>query len=130
MLIKKMKFMDYNGEMREEEFRFNLNRAELLDLNLGVEGGLEALINKITETRDVPKLAALFKKVVLSSYGEKSADGRRFIKSQELRDSFEQTEAFSDLIIWLYSDEKNATSFINGIVPGEDPDKPKLVVLE
>ena len=130
MLVKKIKFFDYNGEQREEEFLFNLNKAEILNMNLGIEGGLEALLKKLTQTQDVPKAAELFKKIVLASYGEKSADGRRFIKSQELRDNFEQTEAFSELIIWLYSSVDNASAFMNAIVPGEEADKPKMVVME
>ena len=59
----------------------------------------------------------MFKDIILRAYGEKSADGKRFIKNQELRDAFAQTEAYSDLFMELATDAEAAAKFINGIIP-------------
>ena len=117
MLKKRIKYTDYNGEEREEDFYFNLSKAELIELELSTEGGLEQMIQKITDTRDMPKLIELFKRLILMSYGEKSENGKRFIKSQELSDAFAQTEAYSELFMELATDDKAASDFVNGIIP-------------
>lgn len=117
MLKKRIKYTDYDGNEREEDFYFNLSKAELIELELTTEGGLEQMIQKITDTRDMPKLIELFKRLILMSYGEKSENGKRFIKSKELSDAFAQTEAYSELFMELATDDKAASEFINGIVP-------------
>lgn len=130
MLHKIIKYTDYNGVDREEEFLFNLNKAEIMELELGIDGGLKNYIEKIVAKQSVPELSALFKKIVLMAYGEKSADGKRFIKSEELRQEFEQTEAYSELIMEILSNEKAAADFMNGVVPkiDENKDKPNISV--
>lgn len=117
MLKKRIKYTDYDGNEREEDFYFNLSKAELIELELTTEGGLEQMIQKITDTRDMPKLIELFKRLILMSYGEKSENGKRFIKSKELSDAFAQTEAYSELFMELATDDKAASDFVNGIVP-------------
>lgn len=117
MISKTIKYTDYNNEEREETFLFDLNKAELTEMELEKEGGLSNLIEKITKTKDVPSLIKMFKSLILRAYGEKSADGRRFIKSEELSTAFSQTPAYSILFMELVSDESAATAFINGILP-------------
>lgn len=117
MLKKRIKYTDYDGNEREEDFYFNLSKAELVELELTTDGGLEQMIQKITDTRDMPKLIELFKRLILMSYGEKSENGKRFIKSKELSDAFAQTEAYSELFMELATDDKAASEFVNGIVP-------------
>lgn len=135
MLKKRIKYTDYDGNEREEDFYFNLSKAELIELELTTEGGLEQMIQKITDTRDMPKLIELFKRLILMSYGEKSENGKRFIKSKELSDAFAQTEAYSELFMELATDDKAASEFVNGIVPqglAEDErlNHPALVLTE
>ena len=95
MLKKNIKYVDYDGNDRAEDFYFNLNKAEIVELELGTTGGLTKTLEKIVQEKDNKRIVEYFKAIILKAYGEKSADGRRFIKSQELRDSFEQTEAYS-----------------------------------
>ena len=131
MLKKRIKYTDYNGVEREEDFYFNLSKAELIEMDLSTEGGLQQTIEKITDTQDMPKLIELFKRLILKSYGEKSDNGKRFIKSEQLSEEFAQTEAYSELFMELATDEKAAADFVNGIIPeGLAPDevpKPALV---
>ena len=113
-------FTDYNGNQRTEDFFFNLSKAEVMELELSTAGGLAEMINKVVATQDGPQIVKIFKDLVLRAYGEKSADGRRFIKSEELRTAFAQTEAYSELFMKLATNADAAAEFINGIVPTPD----------
>lgn len=130
MLTKPITYTDYDGVERTENFMFNLTKAEIAELNLTTEGGLQATVQKIIDSRDVPEITKWFKKIIMMAYGEKSADGRRFIKSEELTENFLQTEAYSELFMELISDDNAAAAFVNGIIPKVDKSNipaPKLV---
>lgn len=116
-------YKDYNGGTRTEDFYFNLTQAEVTEMEVSVDGGLVEMINRIVAAQDGKQIIALFKDIILRAYGEKSPDGKRFIKSQELRDAFAQTEAYSDLFMELATDSKAAADFINGIVPAQKVEK-------
>lgn len=117
MFKKTIEYVDYNGVTRKEDFYFNLTEAELLEMHLVQEGGMEAYINRIMQTQDMRSLIKVFKDLISSSYGIKSLDGKRFIKSEELFTEFAQTEAYSKLYVELATDDIAASEFINGIVP-------------
>ena len=120
MLKKTITYTDYNGTERTEDFYFNLSKAEIMEMEMGVEGGLVEMINKIVAAKDAPAIIAIFKKLILQAYGEKSADGKRFIKSEEIATAFSQTEAYSDLYMELATNADEAAKFVNGIVPAVD----------
>jgi len=120
MLKKTIKYFDFDGNEREEDFYFNLTRAEAIELELGIEGGVEQYIKKITGDKDNRSIVDFFKDIILRSYGEKSADGKRFMKSAEISNGFASTEAYSELFIELTSSTEAATAFFNGIVPNVD----------
>ena len=117
MLKKTMTYVDYDGNERTEDFYFNLSKAEIGEMELSISGGLEAMLNRIIQERDNAKIVATFKDLILRSYGKKSEDGKRFIKSKELSEEFSQTEAYSDLFIELASDADAAAAFVNGVMP-------------
>lgn len=119
MLKKRIKYTDYNGTPREEDFYFNLTKAEIMEMEMGTTGGLTEMITRVVETQDAPSIIKIFKEIILKAYGEKSPDGKRFIKSQELSDSFSQTEAYSELFMELASDSDAASKFVNGIIPAD-----------
>lgn len=119
MLKKTIKYVDYNDEEREEDFYFNLSKAELAEMELSTDGGLAETLNKISSTRDMPKLVQMFKGIILKSYGEKSPDGKRFIKSEELSTAFSQTEAYTQLFMELASSADAAAAFVKGIMPAD-----------
>ncbi len=123
MLTKKIKYTDYNGVEREENFLFNLSKVELMEMQYGTQGGLADTIMKIIQTQDMPAIIAMFKDLILKSYGEKSADGKRFIKKapdgHRLADDFSETEAFTELYMELAGDSSKAAAFINGIIPSD-----------
>jgi hypothetical protein len=120
MLKKTFTYVDFNGVERTEDHYFNLSKAELMEMELSTTGGLAEMINKIVNAKDAPAIVKVFKDLVLKAYGQKSADGRRFIKSKELSEEFAQTEAYSQLFMELATDADAAAKFVNGIVPDMD----------
>lgn len=119
MLKKRITYTDYNGEERTEDFYFNLSKAEIMEMEMGVTGGLTELIKKVMATKDVPSVMKIFKDLILRAYGEKSADGKRFMKSEELSREFSQTEAYSILFMELATNADEAAKFVNGIIPAD-----------
>ena len=117
MLKKTIKYIDYDGNEREEDFYFNLNKAEVTEMELSKQGGLSEYIKRIVAAQDAPSLVELFKELICKSYGEKSLDGKRFVKSKELTEEFTQTEAYAELFVELASNAEEATKFVNGIMP-------------
>lgn len=121
MLKKEITYVDYNGNERKEPFYFNLTKAELMEMELSIDGGLSALITKVVEGQDMPTLISIFKDLILKAYGEKSVDGKHFMKIDKdgyrLANKFAQTEAYSVLFMELATDAEAAAAFINGITP-------------
>lgn len=117
MLKKTITYTDYDGNSRTEDFWFNLSKAEIIRLEFSESGGMEKLLNKMIAEQDSKKLMNMFETLILTAYGEKSGDGKRFIKSEELSTAFKQTEAYSELIVELLSDEKAASEFVNKMMP-------------
>lgn len=119
MITKTITFTDYNGVERTEDFYFNLTKAEAMKMQMGTVGGLAEMIQEITAKQDVPKIMKVFETIILKSYGEKSPDGRRFIKNDNLSKEFSETEAYSELFMELCTDADAAAKFINGVLPAE-----------
>lgn len=127
MLIKTITYVDYDGNERTENFYFNLSKAEIMEMELGVSGGMSAILQDMVMKRDAEKIMAQFKEFILKSYGEKSPDGKRFIKSKELSEAFSQTEAYSNLYMELLTDNNAAADFMMAIVPKDVADKAKEI---
>lgn len=117
MLKKTITYEDFNGETVSEDFFFHLSKAELVELELSHDGGLSETLKRIVIAEDSKSIIAEFKNIILTAYGKRSDDGRRFIKNQEFRDEFVSTEAYSVLFMELVTDTDAAIEFINGIVP-------------
>lgn len=117
MLKKSITYTDYNGTVRTEDFYFNLTKAEIAELELGTTGGLTEMIKRIVAANDMPTIISIFKKLILQAYGEKSPDGKRFVKSEELSTAFSQTEAYSELFMELATNDVAANAFFEGIIP-------------
>jgi hypothetical protein len=124
MLKKTVTYIDFDGNERTEDFYFNLTKAEIAEMEFSTQGGLTRFLNKIVAEQNHKRIVEAFKDLVIRSYGEKSPDGRRFIKTQEVKDNFSQTEAYSQIFMELAMDAEAAAAFVNGIVP--QVDKPVL----
>ena len=119
MLKRDITYEDFNGDMITEAFYFNLTRTEIIELEVGYDGGLEAALKRIVAAENKQQLVTEFKKLVLLSYGVKSEDGKRFIKNDRLREEFSQTPAFDILFMDLATNDDAAAVFVKGILPKE-----------
>lgn len=130
MIKKTVTFTDYNGVARTEDFYFNLSKAEVMELEMSTTGGLAETIQKIVAAQDSPAIIKIFKDLVLRAYGEKSPDGRRFIKSEDISTAFSQTEAYSQIFMELATDADAAAKFVNGIIPADMAQKASAPALK
>lgn len=123
MIKETLTYIDYNGEERTEDFYFNLTQAEAMQLELRAEGGLEGMIVNLVKSRDGSEIMREFRRLLRLSYGEKSLDGRRFVKSEEISDAFEQCPAYNVLFMKLCTDAEYAGKFAEGVVamPQKNP---------
>lgn len=119
MLKREITYEDFDGKTTTETFYFNLTKTEIVGLEVGHEGGLEAAVRRIVQTNDNKSLLREFQNIILAAYGIRSEDGKRFIKSDELRLEFEQTAAFDALFMELMTDEGKAAVFIRGVLPAD-----------
>jgi len=117
MLKKTITYVDYKDNERTEDFYFNLSKAELAEWELSMTGGLTAFIEKVVAEQDNTKLFTLFKELITRAYGEKTGDGKRFVKSEDLSTAFIQTGAYSELFMELLDSDNAAAAFVNGILP-------------
>lgn len=120
MLKKTITYTDYDGNKRTEDFYFNLSKAEVAEMEMSAEGGLTKTLEKIVAEQDGKRIIEMFKDLILKAYGEKSLDGKRFIKSKELSEAFSQTEAYSELFMELAMNAEASAAFVNGIIPVMD----------
>lgn len=129
MLTKKITYTDYNGEERTETFYFNISKAELTKLQFMHPGGYSEYLERIIESKDIAQLMQAFDDLVDLSYGEKSEDGKRFIKSKELTKAFKETEAYSEMFTELLTNDEAAQAFASGILPQiEVPEEEKAKI--
>lgn len=126
MIKKTITYTDYDGNTRKEDFYFNLSKAELAEMNYGATGGMQKVLERMTQEQDMRRLLELVKEIVLKSYGQKSMDGKRFIKSEQLREEFSQTEAYSNLYVELLEDGDAAAAFFKGILPSDITGDPRF----
>lgn len=117
MLKKTITYKDYNDVERTEDFYFNLSKAEVVEMEMSTTGGLTEMIKNVIAAQDTPSIIRIFKDLILKAYGEKSPDGKRFIKSEEISNAFSQTEAYSKLFMELATNANSASDFVNGIIP-------------
>lgn len=119
MLKKTMTYVDYEGNQRTEDHYFNLTKSECLKMEMSTDGGMEKLIRRLIAAQNMPEIIKIFEDIIFKAYGEKSPDGKRFIKSPELSIAFSQTPAYDELFLTLCTDADEAAKFIKAIIPNE-----------
>lgn len=118
MLSKIISFEDYDGNQREEEHYFNLNKAEVIKwLTTNGDYTLDKVLERLSKERNGKKIMEIFENLIHLSYGKKSLDGRKFEKTEEIWNDFYQTEAYSVLFTELVTDARKAAEFVNSIIP-------------
>lgn len=117
MIKKRIKYEDFDGVEREEDFYFNLTKTELVKWNYSESGGLEETVKKIIDTKDAKELLKIYDKIITMSYGVKSPDGKKFVKSEEITNDFKDTNAYDVMFIEYLSHPESFNAFIDGIMP-------------
>lgn len=117
MLKKTITYTDYNGNKRTEDFWFNLNKSELVELGLSKNGGLDVMLQRIIKEQNAPEIIKVLKEILFKAYGEKSDDGKYFRKSEDISNNFFQTEAYNELFMEIFSSPEKSIAFFKGILP-------------
>lgn len=123
MLKKTITYKNFNNEEVSEDFYFHLTEAEITKLEMGQKGGLSEALKRIIESEDGAGVIEILQHIILTAYGKRSEDGKRFIKNDLLRQEFESTQAFSDLFMEMATNADAASTFVNGIIPGDMAEK-------
>lgn len=110
-------YKDFNGTERKETVYFDLNQSEIIGLEIDSEKGLSEYLQEISDAKNAKEMMRFFTNTLYKAYGEKSADGRRFVKSKELSDAFTQTVIYQDIYAELLTNAEFASKFINSIMP-------------
>jgi len=126
MLKKKVTYTDFDGLERSEQLYFNLSEPEIVRLDVTYKGGLEKFINQLDPEERPDEVLDLFETVIRTSYGEKSEDGRFFVKDPEAVAMFMQSAAYSALFMELIQDADSAATFVNGLVPQRPSSKKNM----
>lgn len=117
MLTKEITYTDYNGTNHTDKYYFNLNKVEIIKLNYKYKGGFDQYVQNIIKNNDERSMLELVEDLILMSYGEKAINGIDFIKNDDIKTRFQNSEAYSELFIELISNPDKLTEFVNGIIP-------------
>lgn len=116
-----VKYVDFDGNNREEDLYFHLSPAEMTQFEYSVKGGMKNLLEKAIKAQDGPTMMKFYVRMVEMAYGRKSNDGRRFEKSNEIYDDFSQTNAYNAFFMQLVTDEAFAKKFVDAVFPDMTP---------
>ena len=97
MIKETITYTDYNDVERTEDFYFNVTKTELLRMESDKNGSFSTVLEKFVKAKDMSDVLDAVEKFIYKAYGEKTPDGKRFIKSQELSDAFFQSPAYEVL---------------------------------
>lgn len=119
MFSRTFEYTDYNGAKQKETWYFNLDKAELLKMELSAYGGLTELMKRLIREKNPKEIVDTYENLILTAVGEKSPDGRRFLKSDVIREDFKQSPAYAELFYELVTDGEKADAFLRGAIPPE-----------
>lgn len=117
MFKKTVTYPDFNGVERTEDYFFNITKTDLSEMQMSQPGGLKGFLERIIAAKNEAEIMAMFKELVVKSYGEKSPDGRYHIKSPAVQEMFTYSPAYDIIYMELATDEIAAAAFIKGIIP-------------
>lgn len=127
MFKRPITYTDFDGNQVTEDFYFNLTRAEIAEMEVSTEGGYANMLQKIGQSKNGAEIMHLFKSFILNSYGIKSEDGKRFKKSKEISEEFEQSAAYDELFTEMITNADEAIKFVSGIFPFSDDQRKEFL---
>ena len=117
MLKREITYENYDGVEVKETFYFNLTRSEIIMMSMEEDGDIAERLQSILDKKDGKLIVKTFHDLILRAYGEKSADGRRFVKSSELSKAFSETPAFDVMFEEMMMNPDKALEFVNALIP-------------
>ena len=117
MIKQDITYTNFEGEQETETLYFHLNKVELMEMQVSEKRGLAQYITDIQKAENNKEIFRLFKEIVLRAYGERSEDGKKFIKNERLREEFEGSLAYEELMVKIVTEAVFASKFVNGIMP-------------
>ena len=115
MLKHQVSYKDFDNKSVKETLWFNLTPRDSAKLTIKY-GDLAAYVKKIEKEKDAAAMMVLIEDLVLTAYGERSEDGRHFVRNDEIREQFSYSLAFETLLGDLYSDEKKMSKFFDALL--------------
>lgn len=117
MVTETITYTDYNGVKRTEEWRFHLNKAEMVELEVSIDGGFTEAVKKMQQTQDPKEIYKIFKEITMKAVGKKSPDGKMFVKNQAIIDEFFQSEAYPEFFMTMLKNPEKCADFMNALAP-------------
>ncbi len=117
MLKKTITYTDLNDAETTEDYYFHINKGEMMRMQLSEGMALDVKIDRLIQTRDYKEIVATIESFIDLSYGVRSENGKSFIKNPKQLELFKSSEAYSELVWSLYTDEDEMRDFIFGIFP-------------
>ena len=119
MYKKTITYLDYSDKPEEitEDFYFDLTMIELAE-NGWVDNSLQVELNRCLDSNSLGDLIKLFKKLIVASYGKRSADRKSFYKDDKITNDFIHSNAYTRMMEEMLSDDgTKMQKFIVGILP-------------
>lgn len=133
MIKRTVTYEDFNGVTHTEDLYFNLTKTEMSKIVLEEakfdpdgnqdEESMNAFSDRLREigrSGDGKKIIDMFEWLLKISYGEKSEDGRRFVKNDEVYEDWRYSASYDQF--WqdlMLSETGDMVEFINGIIPAD-----------
>lgn len=119
MFSREFEYTGYDGKPKKDTYWFNLTEAELYEIDLSSVRGFTAQMNQLLKEERTKEIVEAFKGIILSAVGVVSADGRKFLKSEEIKEDFYRSKAYSQLFVELVSSGEKVAEFLKGAIPDE-----------
>ena len=121
MFKTEITYTNFLGSEVTETLRFNLTETELMDLIRDDPQFDTGFLAYISQEQDYYKMMDVLRKLIVVSYGEVSADGKHFRKSDAMALDFVQSAAYEAFRDKLLSSEDGSefANFLLGVFPAK-----------
>ena len=123
MLSRTFTCNGFDGSKFNVTFDFHLRESEVTKINMGTFVGLDVLMKRLFDTKNGEEIVKIMDKIIMTSVGRESLDHHAFIKNDEIRNEFTQTDAYDQLFMELTTDMDKLSAFIRDILPAKMRDK-------
>ena len=111
-----VQYQNWDGDLETEDLYFHLNIKELQEMEKW-DVPLTKRIAKLTKTEDGTEAFELMRDIVEAAYGERSSDGKRFVKNPEVLKNFTQGLAYDEVILQFIDGTTDLAKFVEGLLP-------------